>query len=279
MSKVSVIGLGQMGAALARLLVAAGYEVTVWHASLRLDAVPGARVVGPLDCALESSDLILICLRDISVARLVLQTPEACAALAGRTVVNLSGGSPADAQHMASWMQDQAADFIDGAVMNTAARTGLPGSRIVLAGDMDVQARVAPVLACLAAEIRYIGPNLRAAKASYQAFRMHYFGHLAAVLHAADICLSEGIDLSHLHALHDTHPVHQSFIQSLIDGHFRTDTVTLDHWAADLAMIRKQAAEAGIRSPFPDLLAGYFDRAIEAGHGQDDVMAIWKTLS
>jgi len=44
MSKVSVIGLGPMGAALARLLVAAGGQVTVWNATPRLDAVPGASV-------------------------------------------------------------------------------------------------------------------------------------------------------------------------------------------------------------------------------------------
>lgn len=41
----------------------------------------------------------------------------------------------------------------------------------------------------------------------------------------------------------------------------------------------KQAAKVGIPSPFPDLLAVFFDRAIAAGHGQGDAMAIWKALT
>ena len=194
-------------------------------------------------------------------------------------MVNLSGGSPADAQPTAKWVLELGANFGDAAIMNNVDHMGQPGPRSVLAGDAAHQARIAPVMACLAQGIRYVSPNIHAAKATYQAFEMTYFGHLAATLHAADICLPEGITLTHPQALHGNDPVHQGFVQSLIDGDFRTNTITLESWAADLAMIRNQAAVAGIASPFPDLLAGFFDRAIAAGHGQDDAMAIWKALT
>lgn len=277
MSQVTVLGLGLMGSALARLLVAAQHNVTVWSPKLRLDAVPGATVAGHLDAALAASPVILICLREISGARAVLDAPDIRAVLTGKTVVNLSSGCPSDAQHMAAWMQQQGASFTDGAIMNTPEQMGKPGSRILLAGDSATQTLIAPVMDCLAEDIRNVGPNIRAAKAMYQAFEMTFFGHLAASLHAADICMSEGINLSHLHALHSNDPTHQGMIETLIDGHYTTTNTTLETWANDLALIRKQAAEAGISSPFPDLLAEYFDRAIAAGYGQDDVMAIWKT--
>lgn len=275
MTRISVIGLGLMGTALARLLVAAGHGVTVWNALPRLDAVPGAQVAGQVPDAVAAGDVVLIVLRDIPGAMALLDGVP----LSGKTVVNLSSGSPSDADRMAARLAAQGAAFLDGAVMNNPEQAGGPLSRILLAGDAAVQARVAPLLACLAADIRNVGPSHRAAKATYQAYVMIYFGHLAASLHAADICLSEGIDLTHLHALHAQDPTYQGFIQTLIDGHYRTTNITLATWANDLALIRKQAAEAGISSPFPDLLAGFFDRAIAAGHGQDDVMAIWKTLT
>jgi len=230
-----------------------------------------------LDVALAASPLILICMRDIPAARGLL-TPLA-PVLADRVVVNLSSGSPGDAQAFADWTAAHDIGFVDGAITHNPAQMGHPGSRILLAGPAALLAEVTPRLACLAGEIRNVGPNIRAAKALYQAFEMVYFGHLAAALHAADICLSEGIALPHLHALHDADPTHQGFIQTLIDGQYRPDNQTMAAWASDLAAIRKQAAEAGISSPFPDMLSVLFDRAIAAGHGQDDVMAIWKTLT
>lgn len=277
MASVAVVGLGLMGSALARLLVAAGHVVTVWNLTLRLDAVPGARVAGQLDQAVQAGDVVLICVRDIPVAQSLLQ--GVAVVLPGKVVVNLCSGSPKDAQDMAARMARLGAGFVDGAIMNNPEQMGKPGSRILLAGDAALQTTLTPVMACLAQDIRNVGPSPRAAKAMYQAFVMDYFGHLAAALHAADICLSEGIDLTHLHALHGNDPVHQGFIQTLIDGHYQAPNNTLEMWASDLSLIRKQAVEAGISSPFPDLLAGFFDRAIAAGHGQDDVMAIWKTLT
>lgn len=276
---VTVLGLGLVGTAAAKLLVAAGRQVTVWNPSPKLDAVPGARVAGHLDCAIASGQTVVICLRHITGARAMLNDPLASAMLSGKVVVNLSSGSPSDAVSLARWMTDHGAQFLDGAVMTTPDRMGQSGAQILLSGDAALQARVGPLMQILAPQIRNTGPNLRAAKALYQAFMIKYFGHLAAALHAADICLSEGIALDHLHALHVHDPVHQQFIQTLIDGHYRPSNNTLTTWASDLSLIRKQAAEAGIASPFPDYLAGLFDRAIAAGMGQDDVMAIWKTMT
>ncbi|MEO8241095.1 MAG: NAD(P)-binding domain-containing protein [bacterium] len=279
MTQVTVVGLGLMGATLARLLVAAGHEVTVWSQRLRLDSVPGAKVAGHLETAVAVCPVILICIRDITAVRILLDRPKVMPLLDARMVVNLSSGSPSDAQSLADWLCGRGASFLDGAIMNNPAQMGLPGSRILLAGDAGTQTAVAAILSSLAEDIRNVGPSFRAAKAMYQAFEMTFFGHLAAALHAADICLSEGIDLTHLHALHSKDPTHQGFIQTLIDGHFRTSDITLETWASDLALIRKQAVETGISSTFPDLLAVYFDRAIAAGYGQDDVMAIWNTLT
>jgi len=277
MIHVAVIGLGPMGVALARLLVAAGHRVTVWNATPRLDAVPGARVASAPQDAIAAAELVLICLRNIAVVRSVLV--GSCTVLPGRRVVNLSSGSPGEAQSLADWISARDAEFIDGAVMNNPEEMGKAGSRILLAGPAPLVAAITPHLACLAGELRHVGPSYRAAKALYQAFEMVYFGHLAAALHAADICLSEGISLPHLHALHDADPTHQGFIDTLIQGNYRPANQSMSAWASDLALIRQQAAEAGISAPFPDMLSVLFDRAIAAGHGQDDVMAIWKTMT
>lgn len=55
MTTASVMGLGLMGTALARLLVTAGHQVTLWNPIPRLDAVPRAQGAGHPDDALHAS--------------------------------------------------------------------------------------------------------------------------------------------------------------------------------------------------------------------------------
>ncbi|MFM2356424.1 MAG: hypothetical protein RLZZ528_2160, partial [Pseudomonadota bacterium] len=42
--------------------------------------------------------------------------------------------------------------------------------------------------------------------------------------------------------------------------------------------IRMQARDAGIASDIPDFIAGYFRRAMAMGLGQQEAIAIFKTL-
>lgn len=66
MSKISVVGLGKMGAALAANLIASGRSVTVWNRS-EGKAGPlvalGAQEVASLQDAIAASDVIITCVK------------------------------------------------------------------------------------------------------------------------------------------------------------------------------------------------------------------------
>ena len=62
--KVTVIGLGNMGAALASALVKSGREVTVWNRTSAKAAplvAEGARLAPTIADAIAASDVIVIC--------------------------------------------------------------------------------------------------------------------------------------------------------------------------------------------------------------------------
>ena len=94
MSDISVLGLGQMGSAMARALFASGRSVTVWNRSPE-KAQPfteaGADVAASPEDALLASAVSILCIRNhVAAAELLRPISEA---LAGKTVLQLSTGS------------------------------------------------------------------------------------------------------------------------------------------------------------------------------------------
>ena len=97
MGKVSVVGLGMMGAALAKTLLQAGHEVSVWNRNPQ-KAKPlgaaGAAIADSLAMAVSASPITLVCVRDYAVTRELFAAVEVTAAVADRCIVQLSTGKP-----------------------------------------------------------------------------------------------------------------------------------------------------------------------------------------
>jgi len=59
---------------------------------------------------------------------------------------------------------------------------------------------------------------------------------------------------------------------------FENRTATLHIWDAALQRIRMQGEDAGINTDFPDFVSSLFEKAVDAGHGEENVMALVKVL-
>ncbi|RYE82147.1 MAG: NAD(P)-dependent oxidoreductase, partial [Myxococcales bacterium] len=163
---VTVIGLGAMGATLARLFVQRGRRVTVWNrtADRATDLVAQGATLAPSPAAaLQASPLVVVCLYDYAASDAVWRSPGVDAALAGRTVVQLTTGSPADARRSLDWARSRGAAYLDGAIQAAPGQMGQPDTPVLLSGDAAVHARVAPLLADLAGAITYLGDAIDAA--------------------------------------------------------------------------------------------------------------------
>jgi 3-hydroxyisobutyrate dehydrogenase-like beta-hydroxyacid dehydrogenase len=118
MSDVSVIGLGAMGSALAEAFLKNGLSVTVWNRSpAKADALvaKGAVAAASVKDAVEASKLVVACLLVYDAVYEAFEPAKD--ALAGRTLVNLTNGTPAQAREMAQWAGSRGADYLDGGIM------------------------------------------------------------------------------------------------------------------------------------------------------------------
>jgi 3-hydroxyisobutyrate dehydrogenase-like beta-hydroxyacid dehydrogenase len=126
-SRITLLGLGAMGTALARAWLAAGHPLTVWNrTSSRAEplAAEGATVAGTATEAVAASDLVVICLLDDDSVGEALADAD----LTGKDLVNLTTSTPAQARTRAGWAEKRGARFLDGGIMAVPPMIGQPGS-------------------------------------------------------------------------------------------------------------------------------------------------------
>lgn len=228
--------------------------------------------------ALQASPLIFICVADYATTRSLLSAPHVAAALAGRTLIQLSTGTPREAREMAAWAKDNGADYLDGAIMAYVHMIGGPKAQILVAGEEEVFARCRPYLACFASDVRHVGENAGAAEALDLAILSEYLGQIAGALHGLRLCEAEHMDADRFASLYrDGHVVRE--LAHLIHTAAPTNRdAPIRVWQPIVQRMQSQARDADINSDMPDFLGGLFKRAIVAGLGEEDIAALIKVL-
>ncbi|MEU4407463.1 NAD(P)-binding domain-containing protein [Streptosporangium sp. NPDC023963] len=149
---MTVIGLGAMGRALAGAFLDSGHPTTVWNRTAGKGGElteRGATEAATAAEAVAASPVVVICVLDYDAVREVLgaparNVPEGSGApgtvtglLAGRTLVNLTNGTPRQARELARWASEQGADYLDGGIMAVPPMIGSPGSLILCSGSPE----------------------------------------------------------------------------------------------------------------------------------------------
>ncbi len=128
--KVTVVGAGRMGSALATVLFHKGFATTVWN---RTDAKTkdlsrlGLSVAESLEESVRAADIVVFSVSDYRSTRQLLRQPDIETALRGKIVVQLSSGTPKrEAREMDSWARRCGISYLDGAILGSPEWIGTP---------------------------------------------------------------------------------------------------------------------------------------------------------
>ena len=283
MTELTCVGLGLMGSALARALLAAGHRITVWNRSPgKAEALVGlgAQEARSFAEALAASPVALICIDNYASTRALLEPEGKAGRLAGRTIASLTTGTPREAEELSAWVQAQGAGYLDGAILAGPNEIGSKTGDILISGEPVAWEVAKPFLTCLAGKVRHVGQRVGAAAGLDFAWLTMSFVQFIGVAHAANICRAQGINLQAFMDIFradiDTKTCRLAGI--IKDADYHHPTATLQVWGEALGHIQEQARDAGIPSDIPDFIAGYFQRAVGMGLGQEEAIAIYKTL-
>ena len=193
MSDVSVIGLGAMGSALADAFLKSGLSVTVWNRTPgKADALTakGAVEARTIQDAVEASKLVVACLLVYDTVYEAFEPVKT--ALAGRTLVNLTNGTPAQARTMAAWAVGHGADYLDGGIMAVPPMIGQPEALILYSGSQKAFEANEKALAALGTA-QYLGGDAGLAPLHDIALLTAMYGLFSGVTHAFALTGSEQV--------------------------------------------------------------------------------------
>lgn len=189
---VAVLGLGAMGTALADALLAAGHRPTVWNRTpARADALVerGAVRAGTATGAISAADLAIVCILDYrDVHDLVEQAGDA---LRGRTLVNLTNGSPDEARALAAQVAGLGAEYLDGGIMAVPNMIGQPAATLLYSGPAAAFEAAREVLEVFGRSV-HLGTDPGTAPLHDLALLSGMYGMFGGFLHAAALVRSAG---------------------------------------------------------------------------------------
>jgi 2-hydroxy-3-oxopropionate reductase len=186
---IGFIGLGVMGAPMARNLLAAGYEVVAWNRSAGpLDelAAAGARAADGPGAVAREADVVISIVKDDAAVREVLGGPGGAigAVRPGSLVIDMSTVSPALARELAAEAAAREVGFLDAPVSggDVGARDGTLS--IMVGGEAAEVERATPVFEVLGSRVTHVGAAGagQAVKACNQVLVAVIFGGLAEAL-------------------------------------------------------------------------------------------------
>lgn len=281
MGDISVIGLGLMGGALARTLQQAGHEVTVWNRSpekMKPYVADGAMGAPSVASAIAGSSFILVCVDNYAVTHSLLGTDDVAPNLSGRTLVQLSTGTPHEARESAEWFSERGVAYVDGAILVLPDDIGKEYAQILFAGPEAAYAKVEPLLQCLGGDLRYVGENVRAAATLNLAWLCQRLGLILGAIHGAHLCESEEIGADAYATMFPDGDRVRMLARDIFEDSYDSPSVTVRAWNEVLQRIQRQAEDAEIDNGFPEFAAGIIERAIAKGYGDEDIAALIKVI-
>ncbi|MFD7322441.1 NAD(P)-dependent oxidoreductase [Streptomyces sp. NPDC059875] len=272
---VSVIGLGEMGSALAAAFLDGGHPTTVWNRTPeKADALvaKGARRAESVRDAVAAGGLVVVSVKGNAAAREILAL--AGDALSGQAVVNLTDGTSAEIREVAEWATGQGAEYLHGQIMTIAPGVGQPETVIFYGGSDAVYDRHQSTLGLLGGRGTVVSADAGVPSLYGMAVHGTMWGTLNGFLHAAALLTDEGIEVKHfleqadasVSALLGIFPM----IAGEVDrGEFATPFGALEHHLPSVEDLVKESRARGINDEFPNYTLGMVAKAVADGHAND----------
>ncbi|MBG0814143.1 NAD(P)-dependent oxidoreductase [Planomonospora sp. ID82291] len=280
---VTVIGLGDMGRALAGAFLDAGHPTTVWNRTAsRAEALAarGATVAATPAEAAAASPLTVVCLLDHGTAREVLG--PAAAALRGRTLVDLTNGTPRQARENAEWAAEHGADYVDGGIMAVPPMIGRPEALVLYSGSPAAFAAHERTLGALGTAM-HLGADPGRAALYDLALLSAMYGMFGGFFHALALTGSEKIPaaeftplaISWLNAMMTSLPAMARAVDS---GEHAATGSNLGMQAAAYVNLLDASREQGVATGPVEPMQALLHRGVAAGHGGDGLSRLVELL-
>ncbi|HKK14279.1 MAG TPA: NAD(P)-dependent oxidoreductase [Gammaproteobacteria bacterium] len=281
MLRTGFIGLGAMGAPMARNLHEAGYLGGLWNRTpakaQALSAETGvAAAEGPADLARDCRIIITCVSADADLKGVVQDLLPGLQA--GAVVVDTSTVRPDTARAVGAQVEAAGGAFLDAPVSG-----GVEGARrgtlaMMVGGEASALDAVRPVLEAMAARIEHMGPT-GAGQSTKAVNQVMVAGINQAVTEALAFAEALGLPLDRLIDLLGGGAAGNWFLDhrgpTMVKGQFDPGFKVQLH-RKDLEICQAMAADLEVSLPMVEMTLVHYRRLMEGGHGDEDISALFR---
>jgi 3-hydroxyisobutyrate dehydrogenase len=274
--RVAVLGTGIMGAPMARNLATAGHDVTVWNRTrekAEAAAGDGIEAAGSVGDAVRGAEVVITMLSDAEAVETVAD--EALGAMDGAVLAQTSTIGVEATERLAGRAHEAGVPYVDAPVLGTR-QPAEQGELVVLAsGPESERERLGPVFEAIGAKTLWLGEAGAGTrlKLVLNAWVLALTEGLAEAIALAE---SLGVDPKLFLETIDGAPMGTPYAQMkgklMIDGEF-PPAFPLELALKDARLAIGAGERGGLRLAALAAVAEQMERAVQAGHGREDMAA------
>lgn len=281
--KTGIVGVGRMGLAMARSLVAKGHSVTGYRRSAMDDfaAAGGMPATSPAAVA-EASEIIFTSLPDNDAVTDALDREDGLLGVLkpGQIVVETTSLSSGDKRHHAGRIAETGAVMLDCPISGTPGMLDAGRGAFFASGDRAVTDSIRDVLETICPRTTWVGDIGAGAATKSVATALVAIHNLAAAEGLA-IAAREGGDIQAVHEAIAGSPAGSAMFEMrgalMAARDYASGGGSLDGYLRGLRRVHDSVREAGA-TPLLDITKQWYEDAVAAGHTGQDQASIFEYL-
>ena len=280
---IGVVGVGRMGANIARRLKDVGHRVAAVH-DVRADtAEEVARELGahrartPREVGERADFVITVVTDDAAMRAIYAESDDSLLAGArGKLFVNCATVSPQVHQEVERLVESAGGQSLEACMASSITQAREGTLYLMVGGTREAYERALPVLRQMSKDLRYVGPAGSAAQVK-ALVNMVMNINTAGLAEGLGLAAALGLDLTMIREVFSQTGAASRVLETDgADMQYRDHEVYFSaaHAAKDSGIALDLAREAGLTLPLAEATKRQFDRMVEAGLGELDKSGI-----
>lgn len=281
--RIAVLGLGLMGAAVARRLHQQNHDVIGWNRrpepaqALREQGIATAASAGE---AIATADAVVLLLSDYAAIDATLFAAEG-GSLAGKLIVQMGTIAPDESRTLAGRVDAAGAAYLEAPVLGSLPEAAAGRLLIMAGGEPEVFDRALPLLQALGASPRRIG-GVGQGAALKLAMNQLIAGLTATFSLSLGLVRHEGVEVDEFMALlRDSAlyaPTYDKKLEKYLAHEYGRANFPLKHLVKDLRLFRRAGEQGGLDTALTEAIQAACERAVEQGWGDQDYSVLYEAL-
>ena len=283
--KIAVIGLGNMGSALAESLLSAGFSVIVWNRTTSKSeplVEQGARKANSVADAAQDADVTIVCVTDHAASTSVIQNDAVAKALNGKVLAQLGVVTAEESCQTASWAETHSLGYLEGSILGIPYDVRNKVATLVCSGPTQLFDDNKDILSAFG------NPHhvSEATGAAYDFDKVMYsFGYAnilgfiqgAALAHASGFSIEAFTNVA-AERVPTFVEKFREFGRQIADRNHEGEQATIEVWANGYDKSLSMCQSLGVDDSLPATLMNIFHKAIDAGYGDKEITAVFEVL-